>query len=926
MNDLTELLNRHYVDNAVFHTHVSMIKPRGKFQFGREALAEFWRLYCNAVENMMGVTSSVSIEDNEETNFVMGIAEKPQAYLPVLVDVDLKVMYDENITIKGERLYTNEQLLAIIEIYQSILRNIVIDCNDDTLKCVVLEKKMRSITKNNIKYFKHGFHLHFPYCFLENKDQETQLIPRAQEMIRKRNLFENLGFEDSGSVIDAGVCSVPWLLYGSRKNEDTPAYLFTKVIDSSLEETPLEYAFRHYQIYDSNEEQIKIKNKVKYYLPRILSVIPFGRNTNELKRGLVSPLKERIKKEKIEKEKKEYNDLSHNENIEIARRLMPMLSDVRASNRNEWMEVGWALYSIFEGHTDAFDLWNEFSSRDSEKYDENECLSIWNKMVKRNVTLGTLRHFAKMDNPVAYKEFAKEKSEFYIEQSLIDSKSHNDIAKAMRAEWGDEFRCASITNKMWYVFRNHKWEDCEEGVDLRRRISDELAGRYTEMIKKLFDQRVEVMRTADKARETTILSQIKNVEKMIGCLRSSPYKSNVMKECMEVFYDRRFRESLDQDPYLIAFTNGVYDLKNNVFRAGSPEDYLSKSLPIPYIEYSQNDKEVEDVYDFFMKVFPDESVRKYFMDIQSDIFVGGNTEKIFVFWTGEGNNGKTVTQIFFEKMLGRLAIKFPTSIVTGKKPMSGTAAPELSRSGGGVRWAMMDEPNPDEKPKAGDLKKLAGNDTFYARDLFERGKDGREIVPLFKIAMATNKLPKVEDADGAFWNRIRVIPFETTFYLDPNSEQIPKSYEEQLRQKIFPADKEFTTKKIPALLSALAWVLLEHRKHLKVRIEPSKVRMATELYRKKNDIYKQYIDEKIVSHPTKILSLSEIYTQFKEWWRDGMPNTTVPIKSEVEEYFTKLWGDPEAGKRWKGYTFRAIEVIPVSEDCLVPAVNCPMLE
>ncbi len=918
MEKLADILKKHYVDNAVFHTHVSLIKPRGKFQFGRDTLMEFWTLYCDAVEGLMGTTSSVSVEESEEGNFIMGVAEKPQAYLPVLVDVDLKVEYDENIIIKEERLYTWQQLITVIEIYQSILRNIVQDCTDDMLKCVVLEKKMRSITKNEIKYFKHGFHLHFPFCFLHNKDQEAQLIPRAQEMMTKRKVFENLGIEDSGSVIDKAVCTVPWLLYGSRKSEETPPYLFTRVVDASLETTPLEYAFRHYQIFDQNEEPIKIKGRVKYFLPRILSIIPFGRTTYELKKGLISPLKEKIKKEKIEKEKKEYNDLSHKENLELAKKLMALLSDTRAQSRNEWMEVGWALYSIFDGHSDGFDLWNEFSARDSSKYNEDECLNLWSKMVKRNVTIGTLRHYAKTDNPAGYTEFSRASSEYYIEQSMIASNAHNDVAKALKAEWGDEFRCASITNKIWFRFHNHKWEDCEEGIDLRAKISNELAERFTDMIRKLFDQRVEVMRTGDKAREATILSQIKNTEKMIGCLKSSPYKTNVMKECMEVFYDRRFKEELDKNPFLIAFTNGVYDLKNNIFRAGSPEDFLSKSLPIPYIEYNKNDKEVEDVHDFFIKVFPDESVRKYFLDISSDLFVGGNFEKTFVFWTGEGNNGKTVTQSFFEMMLGRLAIKFPTSIVTGKKPMSGTASPELARAGGGVRWAVMDEPNPDEEPKAGDLKKLSGGDSIYARDLFEKGKDGREICPLFKICMICNRLPKVKNADQAFWNRIRVIPFETTFCLDPNDERIPKSYEEQIRQKIFPADKEFVSKKLPNLLSALAWVLLEHRKTLKVRIEPAKVRAATDMYKKQNDIYKQFMDEMLVQAKDKYISLSDLYTQFKEWWRDGMPGSAVPVKSDVEEYFTKAWGDAENGKKWKGWGVRVIERIPIAEEFLAP--------
>ena len=56
--------------------------------------------------------------------------------------------------------------------------------------------------------------------------------------------------------------------------------------------------------------------------------------------------------------------------------------------------------------------------------------------------------------------------------------------------------------------------------------------------------------------------------------------------------------------------------------------------------------------DFFLKIFPDEEIRRYFLAIQSEIFVGRNQRKIFQIWTGVGDNGKSITQEIFEKMLG----------------------------------------------------------------------------------------------------------------------------------------------------------------------------------------------------------------------------------------------------------------------------------
>ena len=309
------------------------------------------------------------------------------------------------------------------------------------------------------------------------------------------------------------------------------------------------------------------------------------------------------------------------------------------------------------------------------------------------------------------------------------------------------------------------------------------------------------------------------------------------------------------------------------------------------------------------------------MDMSSDVFVGGNHQKVVLFWTGEGDNGKSVTQGIFEKMMGDLAIKFSTTLITGKKTSTGTANPELARAGGGVRWAVLEEPDGDEQINIGTLKSLSGNDSYWARDLFEKGSDAKEIQPLFKLIFICNKLPKMKYSDKATWNRIRVIPFESTFCRP--EDPAPETYEEQVRQKRFPMDKEFS-KKIPEMLEAFAWVLLEHRKKISIRIEPEKVRMATAEYRKQNDIYRQFVDECIVEEKKKVISLVDIYTNFKEWFKDSLPHNTVPIKNEVKEYFSKLWGDPDPGIKWTGYRLRTMqddiasgEIVILEEDDLV---------
>lgn len=891
---LEKFMRKRYVD-GVFHTHVSLITPKGKFSINRDDMVDFWRIYNRRIYNNLYGKENTKIKP-------IGIAEKPQNDLPVLVDIDIKLKYTEEMELSSdtEKLYTMEQVKQIIQIYQTVLRKIVDNCTDEKLTCLLLEKNIYTTTKGNTTYIKNGFHLHFPFLFLSKQAQSVHLIPRVKDLMNEHATFENLGFHQSGDVLDGTYCNVPWLLYGSSKDENSEPYAVTKAFDHNLEEVGLINALKNYQIYDNYGKPININKSIRYHLPQILSIVPHHREISETKHGIISPLKEKMKKENVEK-KKHTDNISVEERLNIARTLVPMLAPHRAENYNDWMEVGWILYNISDGNEEGLELWCDFSSQCIDKYDESECIYQWSKMTKRNYTLRTLKYFARTDSPSEYTLFKQETSEKHIRKSLEGS--HYDIANILFAEYGDEFVCANLTGvKTWYQFVNHKWEEIEEGVTLRSKISEVIVDRYHKIAQELYGEYVGV--TANDPQEKVIASRLQTVRKMIHNLKTRPFKVNIMNEAADLFYDKRFKQKLDMNKYLICFKNGVYDFSLDIFRPGRPEDFISKSLDFNYVEYDDDDEAVQKIHTFLEQVFPDKSLRKYFMDVNSEIFIGGNSRKIVQFWLGGGDNGKSVTQTFFEKMLGELAIKLPTTVLTTKKPSSGSTYADLARAGGGVRLATCEEPDNDEQINVGTFKNLSGNDTYYARDLYEKGKQTKEILPMFKLIFIANRLPKVKFSDRAFWNRVRVILFESFFCCE---EDAPETYEEQLREKTFPKDPKFT-EKIPELLPAFAWVLIQHYRNMRnsatVNIEPEKVRYATEMYKKQNDLYQQFVEEMIIEDENYHVALIDLYAQFKEWFREAIPNTPLPTRSDLEEYFVKLWGETEKGRKWQGYRFR----------------------
>jgi phage/plasmid-associated DNA primase len=263
-------------------------------------------------------------------------------------------------------------------------------------------------------------------------------------------------------------------------------------------------------------------------------------------------------------------------------------------------------------------------------------------------------------------------------------------------------------------------------------------------------------------------------------------------------------------------------------------------------------------------------------------------------------------------MLGKLAVKFSTTLLTGKKTQTGVANPELARAGNGVRWAVMEEPNEDEMISTGTMKALSGNDSYWARDLFESGKTTREIIPLFKLHMICNKLPKIKNADKATWNRIRVIPFEATFMTET---QCPDNYDDQMKEKKFPMDTQFTDK-IPNMIQPLAWYLIQRWRTLNriERHDPEKVKIATEMYMQDNDVYKQFEDQCIFEKPGAKMSPTILYGHLKEWYKEEYPGHTLPNRSDVRKHFINKWGELTKNRQWLNKTCKAPDTGSVEDE------------
>lgn len=857
-------------DNNSNATHLSMINPTGKYHINQTDIDTFMDHYCSeSFDSTFGYLESTSCH---------GI-------LPVLVDADIKK--EVNNPNECNALYEPNFIIKVVQVYQKVLRLLVEDIPDINLLCIVLQKDpyICRNSRSQKTYVKHGFHLHFPKLFLNKVVQEKELLPRVKLEWKKQVAINEFNI-NIDNILDKGYCrGTPWLMYRSRKDIEMEPYLISFVVDH---EGIVQENWQTYLLdiivpkTDGSVVDLSWEN-LDYYLPRIMSVSPFGKEEYifDIKEDLPQlPTDINLQVRKMNRNVFMGEHRNEDES-NMVDNLLSILADYRSVERNEWIMVGWILYNIFKGSSEGLEKWIDFSRRSPENFNLDVCQYEWSQMKLSNMTIGSLKYMAQIDNPSAYNDMIKKYMNPHILEAMKVNGSHNDTAKALFEKYEGVYVCASIKDKIWFEFRDHGWVRVEEGITLRMKISDEIVKYYEnighEMLKKISG--------SDEEERPMYERKLKNCMKIISGLKSSPTKTNIMKECMEVFYNPTFATELDTNPFLFSFQNGVYDLNNHTFRDGRPSDKNSIRAPIRYRhDLTHDHPEVLQVIDFFVKIFPDKSVRDYFISMSSQVFIGGNHSKIVQVWTGEGDNGKSVTQSLFEKMLGHLLVKLPTSLLIGKRSQSSSACPELVRAGNGVRFAMVQEPDQNDTINVGILKELSGNDTFFARGLY---KEGSEITPMFKFALVCNEPPKLPHNDRATWNRVRVIPFESVF-----SDNAPEDPDEQLLKKVFPKDPHFG-EKVHSMAEAFAWYLLEHLKlNPKLGPEPDKVKMATQNYRRKNDIYRQFVDDHVVQQAGSYISVQQAYAIFKEWFREGVPNAPLPNRENFREYMVKVLGPP----------------------------------
>ena len=909
--NFTKFINQYFIDKGEKPTHTRIGNKTLNIKGGaynidyddEKTFKMFLKAYNSHVFKNKGSEYLTELQDKENGG-------------PILIDLDFKLKKDTK-----DRIFGDDVISDIVETYIDKINYYFELEKIDTFEIFVLLKDKMVEEKD---YMKDGIHIQIN---LKLKHEKQVFLREKIMHTINDEIFNSSGFEFENSIDDIFDNSISsgntgWLMYGSKKPGGEPyklKYKFTvqndgdgdfDIVENNIKEEKKKELVKKLLIRNSDIKEIFIKKEFENEIKKIKKVeknTVIIKETHIGKDWIIKSFKNILSEEQCNNVidiilSNESNSLSNIK--EMNDYIMLCLDEKYYNPYPRWIRVLWALKNINSLLYPFFLRW----SAQSDKFDWCDTGNIeyiykeWNSFNKgKGLTEGSIRYWSRESNPSEYKIIRDNTTKYYIEKTLEGKGTDNDIATLIHHLLFDRYRCTSIKSNRWYQFINHRWISSESGTGLRRKFSNMISPLY---IQKQTDILEEFHKDTEMTPETQerLTTEAAVYNKISMRLKDTSQKNNIMVESKELHYDNKLEAMLDENPMLISFKNGVYDFEQETFRDGIPEDYISKSTNIEYIEIDENNtqhkKIMSEINDFMSKLFPNERLREYMWQHLASCLLGTNKNQTFNIYTGVGSNGKSVFVKLFGMVLGDYKGTVPISLITQKRLSIGGTSSEVAQLKG-LRYAVMNEPSKGDVINEGIMKEITGGDPIQARELF---KTSITFIPMFKLACCTNTLFDIKSNDEGTWRRIRVVDFESKFIDNPSDDP---------EKKEFKKDKTLEGK-FESWVPIFASMLIKKVNETKGKVEDcDEVLVASKKYRENQDYLAKFVSDKIrksvvdSNNPEKQnkISKSVVQKEFKEWWSREY-DTKAPKGKELIEYLEKKLGPYPGtgqGRGWMGY-------------------------
>lgn len=298
-------------------------------------------------------------------------------------------------------------------------------------------------------------------------------------------------------------------------------------------------------------------------------------------------------------------------------------------------------------------------------------------------------------------------------------------------------------------------------------------------------------------------------------------------------------KSLNANPMLLNVQNGTLELDTGKFREHRQEDCLTQLANVTFDAAATCPRWEESLAMIFAN---DPELIGYVQRLLGYAITGLRSEHILPIAFGTGCNGKSfVTNVILE-LLGDYGYSANDGLLLGIKDAHPTEKAALYQK----RFVAVSEPDQGARLKESRVKELTGEATITARRMNE---DFWSFDRTHTFWMSTNHLPRITGSDEGIWRRVKLIPFEVD--LRTVTTPIPD------------LDKILLGTEGSGILNWLVQGFCQYDAF--GFMEPDRVKVAVDGYRKDEDELESFISEKCETGDHCMATSDELFKAYENW-------------------------------------------------------------
>lgn len=248
--------------------------------------------------------------------------------------------------------------------------------------------------------------------------------------------------------------------------------------------------------------------------------------------------------------------------------------------------------------------------------------------------------------------------------------------------------------------------------------------------------------------------------------------------------------------------------------------------------------------------------------------------------------------------------KIETILASKDGGTGNNATPEIAKLKG-KRFLNTSEPDEASKLKEGEVKDLTGGGVISARKLYG---ESFTFKPEFKLWIQCNYKIRIMGTDDGIWRRTLIVPFNQKF-VSQEKLKLPTNKDAMLKDSTL----EKTLKnEYEGILKWLIEGAVEWYSKRKLDI-PSAITVATEDYKKEQDIYNRFImenlttveDNPLLNEKNKV-HLDELWECWKTWTgkiNEGLRITRRKFVEQIKDFLLRKDQEWKDMRDNKGYYF-----------------------